>query len=713
MKLYHCKMRECPNNTIYQNLIEVHDCTDLRHVVMYDHVCAEYVNGYRKVCNFIGADCSMYDVDNTHSDDPNEWITPDSVHIAFEDVPFYVVYSRNHMKPKGKKAPRPKFHIYFPDKLINDSKEYSALKENVCRYFTQFDSNAKDSARFFFGVENPQIEFYNGNTLLSDFMKALDLNAKPNNIISDDLDIIPEGTRNTTLLSFALRTLKRWGDDSDKAFNMFINESNKCRPLLPKAELDSIWNSACSFYLEEIKTDPDYVQPEEYNSSTLQPKFPLPVVHREELNRIYKSDPRSRKLCIRSVKSILYIFNITVRHNDMSKQIEVSGLPEEYCGEDDVNILVTLIYDATISLYFRNVSSPIIYDFIKVIAHEQRYHPVLEIISAEPWDKIDRIPDIYRMLNISDELDKTLVRKWALQSIAVLYNSNDNPISAQGVLVLQGAQGLGKTEFFRHLAIENRFFKGGATLDMSNKDSLISATKVWICELGEIDSTTRKEQSTLKAFLTEQIDCIRTPYARHESTNYRKTSFCGTVNPKVYLLDETGNRRYWTITVTSIDIEFVFSLSKEWYIQFWRQIHNEYCQKPKSYLLSKKEQELVNSRNLTYETSTRGECEFLDQFDITAKKDLWIWLSAANIADKLNSRYKSLNLRSENVGKHLIPSLEKRLGMEFERKTVRGKRLILCPPIRAEISSNYSEVPKIAISYLSSGDDSEDDSVDF
>ena len=88
------------------------------------------------------------------------------------------------------------------------------------------------------------------------------------------------------------------------------------------------------------------------------------------------------------------------------------------------------------------------------------------------------------MLNLTDELYKTLVKKWAIQTIALLFNSDTTPISAEGVLVFQGNQGIGKTQFFRHLAICDKFFKGGATLDMGNKDCLMSATKVWICELG-------------------------------------------------------------------------------------------------------------------------------------------------------------------------------------------------------------------------------------
>lgn len=72
---------------------------------------------------FRKADCLPVDCDNTNPDPlaedipASEWKTPADVRAAFPDVPFYVVYSRNHMKEKNGKTARPKFHVYF---IIND-----------------------------------------------------------------------------------------------------------------------------------------------------------------------------------------------------------------------------------------------------------------------------------------------------------------------------------------------------------------------------------------------------------------------------------------------------------------------------------------------------------------------------------------------------------------------------------------------------------------
>lgn len=62
------------------------------------------------------------DVDNDHSDNPEDWITLEDVKRAFPNVAFFVHYSRNHMKDKGEgdkfKSTRPDFiySLFYPKK---------------------------------------------------------------------------------------------------------------------------------------------------------------------------------------------------------------------------------------------------------------------------------------------------------------------------------------------------------------------------------------------------------------------------------------------------------------------------------------------------------------------------------------------------------------------------------------------------------------------
>ena len=170
MTLYYNMKRQAPENVKYPIEQQVNCIEDLRQVTAHDHVCAKYEGNYRKKYLFIQANVSMFDVDNMETDNSKDWITPEDVRDKFPDVPFYVCYSRNHMKEKKGKTARPKFHVYFPHGIISNVNEYEELKNRVCGYFQGFDQNAKDSARFFFGVENPVVEFYEGQVLLSDFM---------------------------------------------------------------------------------------------------------------------------------------------------------------------------------------------------------------------------------------------------------------------------------------------------------------------------------------------------------------------------------------------------------------------------------------------------------------------------------------------------------------------------------------------------------------
>lgn len=694
MKMYFNNQRQVAQSKHYPNMKDVLTKEDLAEVVAYDHVGATYKDNCRSNANFIQSDCSMFDVDNTHSDDPEKWVTPIELQKAFPGVGFYVCYSRNHMKPKGTKAPRPKFHVYFPDVVFDSAEEYADHKQKVCEYFTAFDPNAKDAARFFFGVEIPVVEFFPGDILLNDFMQTVAVcKQDAGNAYCEG--IIPEGERNSAMHRYALSKLTHYGESTDQAYTLFLEEATKCVPPLDNNELRFIWSSALNFYCTKIKNAPNYIAPDEYTKVVAKQKFELPIVDKKSFDLLCKSRKQSSVLSIDALRSLLKSFGIAVRLNDMNHKLEVSGLPKKYNPEDACNLLGTLVADIAVALSFKRVREQVIYGMLNVLANEHHYHPVLELLTAAPWDGEDRLQEVYAMLHLENQLDKVLVHKWALQTIAVLHNTNDTPVSAQGVLVLQGEQGIGKTQFFKHLAINNHYFKEGATLDMTNKDSIMSATKVWMCELGEIDNTTKKEQSSLKAFLTNDTDRFREPYARYETVQLRRTSFCGTVNPKEYLRDETGNRRFWTVHVEKVDLGKMFSYSPEWYTQFWRQMYQEYQSTPNGYLLTKEEHNAVITRNAEYEAPFPGEDEFLTCFDLGADYSEWKLRTASQIADVLNRRFHSLHLRSQAVGK-LVGKIGKQNNLNFEKKTIKGTRYILCPPVKEEAYPIRSEDYKIS-----------------
>lgn len=281
--IYHADFVGATNNCLYPYEVVIKTIDDLKRAVSSDYVCAEYKDNYRNNQNFISADCLPVDCDNDHSEDPAAWITPKDVKDAFPGVMFAVHYSRSHNKEKRGKAPRPKFHVLFPIDRLLDAKEYAALKRKVNTIFPYFDEAALDSARFFFGTNNPEVEIIEGDINLSEYLGE------------DDFDksftTIKEGSRNKTMSHFASKVIKKYGD-TDEAYKRFLDKSKECSPPLEDSELNMIWHSAKKFYSRIVK-EGGYIPPEEYNSeSTYKPNDYSDVGQAEVLGKNFENELR-------------------------------------------------------------------------------------------------------------------------------------------------------------------------------------------------------------------------------------------------------------------------------------------------------------------------------------------------------------------------------------------------------------------------------------
>ena len=260
--LYRSNCLEVPENCTYPHKVEVTGKDSLIEAVKHDYVCAEYQGNYRSNDNFIGSDCLPVDCDNDHSDDPEEWVYPSDVATAFPSVAFAVHYSRNHMKTKGGKAARPKFHVFFAIDRVTEPGQYSEMKKLVNSIFPYFDTKALDAARFFFGTKEPEVEIFDGPMTLTTFLADDDFDANMDSGSYGDI-VIPEGSRNATLSHYAGRILKRFGN-TDEAHKHFAEVAACCQPPLEQSELDSIWRSAQRFY-GKVAAQEGYIPPEQYN----------------------------------------------------------------------------------------------------------------------------------------------------------------------------------------------------------------------------------------------------------------------------------------------------------------------------------------------------------------------------------------------------------------------------------------------------------------
>lgn len=261
MTIYDAATVGSRSNCVYPNPVTVTDADTMRQAAAFDHVCAAYKQNYRSVDNFLKADCLPMDCDNDHSDDPDDWLTPFDVAMDFPGVGMIFVYSRSHMKQKGKRGPRPRFHVYFICTETTNSEIYSSWKDRLIADYPYFDDGAKDSARFLFGVKNAAVEVYDGEITIDAFLadSFAEWDAAQGQI--------PEGSRNKTMSHYAGRIIKRLGN-TEEAHKQFLKEAEKCSPPLDDAELVGIWASAVKFGAK-VAAQEGYIPPEQYNQDFL------------------------------------------------------------------------------------------------------------------------------------------------------------------------------------------------------------------------------------------------------------------------------------------------------------------------------------------------------------------------------------------------------------------------------------------------------------
>lgn len=326
------------------------------------------------------------------------------------------------------------------------------------------------------------------------------------------------------------------------------------------------------------------------------------------------------QLSIDALENWLGENNIRVRRNLITHRMEVDGIPDGDIDEEQIASQGAAYIHDKVKKEFSCTVQEVGSD-LQIIAGRNSFNPVLEKLeAAEPWDRRDRICDFNEILGIQDdELSRTLVYKFLLQAYCLQSNTLKMPFAPEGVLVLVGPQGIGKTTVFRALALDPKLFAEGVTLDGSDKDSQIRATSCWICELGELDGTIRKSDAAfLKSFMLKDSDSIRAPYAAADDVNRRRTSFCGTCNEAKFLVDPTGNRRFWTIPVQNIDLKklrFDFDV-----LQLWQEIAEQVkagsANNPnfvqECFRLTPNEQKQLNERNGSFEKPLPGEDEIRD-----------------------------------------------------------------------------------------------------
>lgn len=207
---------------------------------------------------------------------------------------------------------------------------------------------------------------------------------------------------------------------------------------------------------------------------------------------------------------------------------------------------------------------------VRVVAELQTFHPVKDWMQTLEWDGKPRLTRWLTAYLGAEENDYTRAvgRWWVISAVARAFSPG---CKVDHVLILEGPQGLRKSSALCALASPEWF--SDTPLDIGSKDAFIALQGKLIVEMAELDSLNRAaDAERAKAFFTSAVDRYRPPYGRREVAIPRSCVFAGTTNRGEYLKDDTGNRRFWPVVCTKIDLPGI----EEARDQIWAEAVAEY-----------------------------------------------------------------------------------------------------------------------------------------
>jgi putative DNA primase/helicase len=296
-------------------------------------------------------------------------------------------------------------------------------------------------------------------------------------------------------------------------------------------------------------------------------------------------------------------------------------------------------------------------------AAKRRYHPVQDYLNGLPeWDGERRMKDWLKIaLGAKNEPEKYLEgigERFLIGAVRRIMNAPE-ATKVDNMLIFEGLQGEGKSSLIEALFSP---WNGDTPLPLGDKDAFINIKGSWGYEMAEMDSFNKAAASTAKSFLSSHTDNYRPPFGTKNEKFPRQTVFIGSVNHTEYLIDSSGNRRYWPVWGHYIDLD-------------WLRAHREQlwaealfcCRMGKRHWVDKR-QDAELLKLIEYEQALR---EHPDAWEAA----LFVWMDKGNCKE---DAYTSLDILTEVLefdARSISKQHEMKLSLAMQKlKWERGRR---------------------------------------
>ena len=409
---------------------------------------------------------------------------------------------------------------------------------------------------------------------------------------------ILEGKRNPTLYTLAC-SLRGKGLSKEAIFAeiQVVNQA-RCKPPLDNSELETIAESASKHTQNKGDTTEDIIS-----------------AIRDEIGITFRMD-----LCNDDIELWGELTTVDKDGVITTEQLKGAKLSDP---------LRSTISSRMRDLGFKN--KDVILDAIIDNAYANRYDGMIEYLNSLVWngeDMITRFATYIQCVEHIDTIDDKgnrrnvsafylFLKKWMIGAVAKVLDQEQNVM-----LVLAGEQDIGKSAIaaFIGSVLPKYFLEGPISTD--DKDSAIRLMSKFVHEVGELGATTRKADiEALKEFITRRIVTVRKSYGRSDTEKPARASLIGTVNDdgSGFLLDNTGNRRFMTCSLTSINFAYRQEIDMH---QLWAQAVHLYKHRAdgtQPWLLTSEEKRQQRAINEKFE-AVDPYVEYMQQyFDINPK----------------------------------------------------------------------------------------------
>ncbi len=184
---------------------------------------------------------------------------------------------------------------------------------------------------------------------------------------------------------------------------------------------------------------------------------------------------------------------------------------------------------------------------------EHQFDPVCDYLDGLTWDGTPRLDGwLTRYMGAPDtELNRAIGK---VTLIAAVRRAFDPGTKFDQIVVFESAEGHGKSTAVEILAGSENFSDQNI-LGLQGKEQQEAMCGIWLYEIADLTGMKRAEVEHVKAFASRKVDRARPAYGRFRVDRPRRTVFFATTNDNEYLKSQTGNRRFWPVTIGRVDLD--------------------------------------------------------------------------------------------------------------------------------------------------------------